>query len=147
MPSWNWGVTPRSSASWTPGLATLEDALALCEQNDERYYEAEIHRLRGELLLALEPPDGVGAEQALQRAVELAHSQDARLLELRAAVSLGRLWRDTQRADQAREILEPLYGWFTEGLDTTDLRSAAALLAELGAAHDLSPVLAPQPPL
>ncbi len=129
------------------GLATLGDALALCEQNDERYYEAEIHRLRGELLLALEPPDAVGAEQALQRAVELARAQGARLLELRAAVSLGRLWRDTRRGDQAREILEPLYGWFTEGLDTTDLRNAAALLAELGDAHDLSPEIAPQPPL
>ena len=114
------------------GLEALEDALALCDQNDERYYEAEIHRLRGELLLALEPPDEDRAEQALQRAFELAHTQGARMLELRAAVSLGRLWRDRRRSEQARELLAPLYGWFTEGLDTPDLRNAAALLAELG---------------
>jgi DNA-binding SARP family transcriptional activator/predicted ATPase len=113
------------------GLQALDEALVLCDRNDERYYEAEIHRLRGELLLALDVPDHAGAEAALERALELARAQEARMLELRAAVSLGRLRRDQGRAAEARELLSPVYGWFTEGHDTLDLRDAAELLADL----------------
>jgi predicted ATPase len=117
------------------GLQVIEEALALCDRNDERYYEAEIHRLRGELLLELETPDETRAEEALRRAIEIAQGQKARMLELRAAVSLGRLLRDQGRSAEARELLPGVYGWFTEGFDTPDLRATAELLAELGGGH------------
>jgi DNA-binding SARP family transcriptional activator/predicted ATPase len=119
------------------GLQALDEALTLCDRNDERYYEPEIHRLRGELLLALAAPDHAAAEVALERALELARAQAARMLELRTAVSLGRLWRDQGRVAKARELLSPVYAWFTEGFDTLDLREAAELLADLGARRNL----------
>ena len=117
------------------GLQLVEEALALCDRNDERYHEAEIHRLRGELLVALETPDQAGAEEALRRALEVARAQGARMFELRAAVSLGQFQRDHGRTAEAHELLSGIYGWFTEGFDTTDLVQARALLAELEAAQ------------
>jgi predicted ATPase/class 3 adenylate cyclase len=119
------------------GLALLDEAEAAVQQTNERYWEAEIHRLRGRLLLATaEPAAPASAEACYRRALEVARRQSARLLELRAAVSLSRLWQATDRYDEARELLAPIYEWFTEGPDRPELREAAALLAELSFRHE-----------
>jgi class 3 adenylate cyclase/predicted ATPase len=116
------------------GLALLDEAEAAVEQTQERYWEAEIHRLRGELLLA--GPEAVApavlrsAEASYRRALDVARRQGARSLELRAAVSLSRLWQAEGREREARESLAPIYAWFSEGGDTPDLRAAAAFLGE-----------------
>jgi DNA-binding SARP family transcriptional activator/predicted ATPase len=110
-------------------LAVLDEALRFIEETDERISEAEIHRLRAETLLAL--GDEVQAEACLHRALEVAQRQSAKMWELRAATSLGRLWHSQGRNAEARAILTPTYEWFTEGFETADLRAAAALLAEL----------------
>jgi predicted ATPase len=128
------------------GLALVDEAEAAVEQTRERYWEAEIHRLRGRLLLAASEPAAPGShsvEACYRRALEVARRQGARSLELRAAVSLSRLWRAKGRQDEARELLAPLYEWFSEGLDMPDLREAAALLAELGAPSRHEPDLTP----
>jgi predicted ATPase len=119
------------------GLELLDEAEATAEQSQERYWEAEIHRLRGDLLLIL--PESVltgevdSPEGCLLRALEVTRQQGARSLELRAAVSLARLWRTEGRDGEARELLARVYGSFSEGLDTRDLREAGAMLVELGA--------------
>jgi predicted ATPase/class 3 adenylate cyclase len=121
------------------GLALLDEAEAAVQQTNERYWEAEIHRLRGQLLLAASDPAAPvvvrSAEECYRRALEVARRQGARSLELRAAVSLSRLWQAADRHDEARELLAPVYEWFTEGLDHPALREAAALLNELSFRH------------
>jgi predicted ATPase len=96
----------------------------------ERCWTAELYRLRGELLLR-SVADERQAEACFHQALEVSRRQQARLWELRAAVSLSRLWQRQCKRDAARELLSPLYGWFTEGFETADLREAKALLAEL----------------
>jgi DNA-binding SARP family transcriptional activator/predicted ATPase len=118
------------------GLTTLAEALALVEQTDQRHWEAELHRLRGELLLMQGDEAGAEAsfhqaESCFQHAVEVARRQQAKSWELRATVSLARLWREQGRVDEARQMLAEVYGWFTEGFDTPDLQEARALLEEL----------------
>jgi predicted ATPase/class 3 adenylate cyclase len=118
------------------GLALLDEAEAAVEQTEECYWEAEIHRLRGQLLLAASEPAAVeaarSAEACYRRALDVARRQGARSLELRAAVSLSRLWQAEGREREAREFLAPIYAWFSEGQGTFHLRAAAVLLAELG---------------
>jgi predicted ATPase/DNA-binding transcriptional ArsR family regulator len=117
------------------GLELLEEAERGMEISQERYWEAEIHRLRGQLLVAAPASDDGGVrspEECFGRALHIARQQGARSLELRAAVSLSRLLRSEGRDGEAREVLTPVYRWFTEGLDTPDLREAAELAAELG---------------
>jgi predicted ATPase len=92
-------------------------------------YEAELHRTRGELLISVR--DFEGAEASFREAIAVARRQNAKLWELRAAMSMARLWRDQGKRDQARDLLAPVYGWFTEGFDTRDLKEAKALLDEL----------------
>jgi predicted ATPase len=92
---------------------------------------AEAHRLRGELLLCRAAPDAVQAEACFQQALVIARSQQAKSWELRAATSLSRLWQQQGKRDEARELLTPIYSWFTEGFDTADLQEAKALLDEL----------------
>jgi predicted ATPase len=87
----------------------------------------------GEIALKVPEPDVGKAEAYFERAIEIARQQQAKSWELRAAMSLARLWRDQRKAQQARELLAPVYGWFTEGFDTRDLKQAKALLEELGA--------------
>src|SRR5262245_15104400 len=112
------------------GLAAVDDGMAASRAHNERWWDAELHRVRGDLLLA-SGADAPEAEAAYVRAIEIAHVQQARSLELRAATSLTRLLRTLHRVDDARRDLQSLYSWFTEGLDTMDLREAKALLDEL----------------
>jgi predicted ATPase len=92
-----------------------------------------VHRLAGEIALKSLVPDPEKAEAHLERALAVAHQQQAKSWELRAAMSMARLWRDQGKRDEARELLAPVYGWFTEGFDTRDLKEAKALLEELAA--------------
>jgi predicted ATPase len=111
------------------GLATLDEALALVEQTGERHWEAELHRLRAELLLT--QGEDAAAEASFQEALQVARDQSAKSWELRATTSLARLWQEQGRIHEARQMLAEIYGWFTEGFDTPDLKEAEALLGEL----------------
>jgi predicted ATPase len=101
------------------------------ERTCERWCAAELNRLKGELLLSLASPDEDAAEAAFHRSIAVAREQSVRMWELRAATSLARLWRDQGEPGKARDLLAPVYGWFTEGFDTADLKDAKALLDEL----------------
>jgi predicted ATPase len=113
------------------GLQALAEAHTLVEQHEERYWEAEVHRLRGVVLLRQTMAQQKEAEAWLRRALDVAPRQEARSLELRAAMSLTRLWQRQGKRDEARELLASIYGWFTEGFDTADLQEAKALLEAL----------------
>ena len=111
-------------------LDIIREALADVERTGIRYREAELNRLEGELRIGR---DEERLEMCFQRAIAIARAQQAKSFELRAALSLARLWRDQGKRDEACNLLAPLYGWFTEGFDTADLKKAKALLEELGA--------------
>ena len=113
------------------GLKRIVEAADLVETTKERWAEAEIHRMRGTLLLSMR--EDAAAEDSYRRALAVARQQQAKFWELRAALSLARLWRDQGKVQQARELLAPVYGWFTEGFDTRDLKEAKALLGDLAA--------------
>jgi predicted ATPase len=113
------------------GLSALTEALAAADGHEERHHEAEIHRLKGELLLRQDDSNAAEAQSCYERAIAIARKQSAKSWELRAAMSLERLLRDTGRRDEARTMLAEIYGWFTEGFDTADLKDAKALLDEL----------------
>jgi predicted ATPase len=113
------------------GLPELDQALARSAESGERWAHAELHRLRGDLLCRLSRPDLDGAESTFRAALSIAREQGTKGFELRAAGSLARLLGDYGRREEARELLAPVYGSFTEGFDTTDLKEAEALLAEL----------------
>jgi class 3 adenylate cyclase/predicted ATPase len=115
------------------GLGWLSEALVLTGRSGVRWFEAELHRIRGELLRTAHPGATAEAEADFHRAITVARRQDAKLWELRAATSLARLWRDRGKRDEARALVAPVYGWFTEGFDTPDLKEAKALLDELSA--------------
>ena len=119
-------------------LGQLEDAwrcvgeaMRAVATTKEKWFEAEVHRIAGELLLLSQQPDETKAEEYFERALSVARDQQAKSWELRAAMSLARLWRDQGKVQQARELLAPVYGWFTEGFDTRDLKEAKALLDAL----------------
>src|SRR3989449_3682967 len=114
------------------GLQALVEAHTLVEQHEERYWETEIHRLRGVLLLRQPGTPQAEAETWLQRALDVARRQEAKSLELRAAMSLSRLWQQQGKWAEARALLAQVYSWFTEGFDTADLQEAKALLEALG---------------
>jgi predicted ATPase len=114
------------------GFQALAEAHTHMEEHEERWWEAEIYRLRGVLLLRQTRPQRVEAETWLQRALDVARRQEAKSLELRAAMSLARLWQQQGKCAEARVLLTPIYGWFTEGFDTADLQEAKALLDALG---------------
>ena len=113
------------------GLQALAEAHTLVEEHEERWWEAEVSRLRGVLLLRQPGTPQEEAEAWLQRALDVARRQEAKSLELRAAMSLSYLWQQQGKRSEARELLAPIYGWFTEGFDTADLQEARALLQEL----------------
>jgi predicted ATPase len=110
-------------------LSALDRAIETAAVTAESHYQAELYRLKGVLLA--ETGDAAEAASWLQRAIDVARSQQAKSLELRAATSLARLWRDQGKRAQAHDLLAPVYGWFTEGFDTADLKDAKALLDEL----------------
>jgi class 3 adenylate cyclase/predicted ATPase len=112
-------------------LATVDQTLRFVRESGERWWEPEVHRLRGEVLLARGGRHRTAAEQCFQHAIRIARKQTARSLELRAAMSLARLWREQGRRAEAYELLAPVYGWFTEGFATADLQDAKALLEVL----------------
>jgi tetratricopeptide (TPR) repeat protein len=97
----------------------------------ERWCEAEVNRIGGEIALMSPQPETAKAAEYFDRALEVARKQQAKSRELRAAMSMARLWRDQGKRDEARDLLAPIYGWFTEGFDTLDLKEAKALLDEL----------------
>ena len=113
------------------GLQALAEAHTLVEQHEERYWEAEIYRLRGVLFLRQTGTSQAEAETWLRRALDVARRQQAKSLELRVTMSLVRLWQRQGKRGEARELLAPIYDWFTEGFDTADLQEAKALLDEL----------------
>jgi predicted ATPase len=107
------------------------EAITAVETTKEKWHEAEIHRTAGEIALMSPKRDAAKAEACFERALAVARAQQAKSWELRASMSMARLWREQGKRDEAREILAPVYGWFTEGLDTLDLKQAKALLDEL----------------
>jgi predicted ATPase/class 3 adenylate cyclase len=109
----------------------IRDAMSAIEDTKERWWEAEVNRTAGEITQLSPERDAAKAEEYFERALAVARQQQAKSWELRAAMSLARLWRDQGKVSQARELLAPVYGWFTEGFDTRDLKEAKALLAEL----------------
>jgi predicted ATPase len=111
------------------GFSKLDEAENLIQTTGERWYEAEVHCLRGNLLRAT--GDDANAETSFRRAIMISQQQNAKLFELRASASLARLWRDQGKRNEARDLLVPIYGWFTEGFDTPDLQAAKNLLDEL----------------
>ena len=115
------------------GLQLLDDACAVVHHTGEGLYEAELYRLHGELLRAHASTPSIleRAEASLQQALAIARQQQTKSWELRAALSLGRLWQHQGKRAEAYDLLAPLYGWFTEGFDTADLQEARALLDEL----------------
>jgi predicted ATPase len=112
-------------------LIVLDDALSVSGKTDERWYEAELNRLKGELLLMQNSSSGTEAEHCFRVAIEIARKQKTKSLELRAATSLARLLTSQGRRDEARAMLAEIYDWFTEGFDTADLKDAKILLDQL----------------
>jgi predicted ATPase len=110
---------------------SIGEAIAAMENTKETWWEAEVNRIAGEIARKSPQPDAGVADAYFDRALAVARQQEAKSWELRAAMSMARLWRDQGKSQQARELLAPVYGWFTEGFDTLDLREAKALLAEL----------------
>ncbi len=128
------------------GLSTLGEALAVMNETGDRYYEAELYRLKGELLHKFQVPGSkfqvdnphsairipqFEAEECFHKAIDIARRQSAKSLELRAVMSLSRLRQQQDKKEEARKLLAEIYGWFTEGFDTADLQEARALLEEL----------------
>jgi tetratricopeptide (TPR) repeat protein len=111
------------------GLECLAEAADIVEATDYRAGEAELYRVRGELLRAM--GDESAAEHNFHRALDVSKRQSAKLLELKVAMSLAQLWRDQTKSSEALDLLSPIYGWFTEGFDAPDLVEAKSLLDEL----------------
>jgi predicted ATPase len=109
----------------------INEAMTAAETTKERWFEAEIHRTAGEIALMSPGSDAAKAEAYFERALAVAREQQGKSWELRGAMSMARLWRDQGKRQQARDLLAPVHGWFTEGFDTFDLKQAKALLDEL----------------
>ena len=121
----------RESGRPEAGLQTLSEGLAVIDNTEMFWHQAELHRLKGELLLRQAVPDTSQAESCFQLAVDIARNQEAKSWELRAAVSLACLWQFQDKCQDAYNLLAPVYNWFTEGFDTADLKEAKTLLEEL----------------
>ncbi len=126
--------TPEGDRShpFDEGLRVLSESLTLVEKTGERWYEGELHRVKGELLLARSSDSPAEARACFQLALDITRRQQAKSLELRAATSLARLWQSQDKSQDAYNLLAPEYDWFTEGFDTADLQDAQRLLNELG---------------
>jgi adenylate cyclase len=113
------------------GLAVLTEALTLVDKTGERWCESELYRLKGELLLQQSSDNQAEAESSFHYALDIARNQQAKSFELRTTSSLARLWQQQGKRQEAHDLLAPVYGWFTEGFDTADLKDAKTLLDEL----------------
>jgi predicted ATPase len=111
----------------------IGEAMRAIETTKEKWCEAGIYRIAGEIALLSPEPDAAKAEAYFERALAVARAQQAKSWELHAAMSMARLWRDQGKRDEARDLLAPVYNWFTEGFNTLDLKEAKALLDELHA--------------
>ena len=123
----------QNSANFDDAWHFVGEAMRAIETTKETWYEAEVHRTAGEIALLSRDLYAGKAEVYFERALSVARQQQAKSWELRAAMSLARLWRDQGKVQEARELLAPVYGWFSEGFDTLDLKDAKALLEELAA--------------
>ena len=135
MPSWL-SILARAHADcgqFQDAWRCIGDAMNSVDASMEKWFEAELNRIAGEIALASSQPDAAKAEAFFERALAVARQQQAKSWELRASMSIARLWRDQGKPQQARELLAPVYGWFTEGFDTLDLKEAKALLDDLAA--------------
>jgi predicted ATPase len=117
--------------SFENALHSIDDAITTVETTKERWCEAEVYRTAGEIMLLAPERNAAKAEAYFNQALSVARAQEAKSWELRAAMSMARLWRDQGKPQQARELLAPVYGWFTEGFNTRDLKEAKALLDTL----------------
>ncbi|MGC1398312.1 MAG: hypothetical protein WA827_07170, partial [Candidatus Binatus sp.] len=115
------------------GLAAIDEAFLFTDRTGQQYYQAELHRLKGELLLGHDAANAAAAEQSFHTALDISRMQRAKSWELRASTSLARMLQDLNRREEARPLLAEIYGSFTEGFETADLRDAKALLQELNA--------------
>jgi len=115
----------------TEGLSLLNETLTIVNNTAQRWCEAELHRLKGELLIQLSRDNVAEAEGSFHQALDIACSQQAKSWELRVATSLARLWQSEAKRQEACDLLAPVYEWFTEGFDTADLQEAKSLLVEL----------------
>ena len=113
------------------GISAVAEALEMVNKNEERFFEGELHRLKGELLLALSHENQAGAEACFRQALEVARWQKAKSLELRTAMNLSWLMQKQDKKEEARKMLADIYDWFTEGFETADLKKAKTLLEEL----------------
>jgi predicted ATPase len=107
------------------------ETITMVETTKQRWFEVEVNRVAGEIALMSPEPDATKAEAYFERALAIGRQQQAKSWELRATMSMARLWRDQGKRDAARDLLAPVYGWFTEGFDTLDLKEAKSLLGEL----------------
>jgi predicted ATPase len=121
----------KETGHFNDGLNALTEAVAAAEERENHVFEAEAHRLRGRLLLRRDDSNTAEAQSCFERAIEIARKQSAKSLELRATMNLVRLLATQGHRDKARAMLAEIYGWFTEGFDTADLKDAKALLDEL----------------
>jgi predicted ATPase len=122
------------------GLTVLAEALTLMDTTGERWYAPELYRLKGALLLQQSSDNHAEAEACFHKALNIAHSQQAKSFELRTATSLAKLWQQQGKYQEAHDLLAPVYNWFTEGFDTADLKDAKALLDALSDSEDISSV-------
>ena len=134
LPMFFWALADayRMAGDADGGLIAVRDGIAATESTGELWWHAELHRLRGVLMLESRRDVMEEAEAAFHSTIAIARAQGAKSWELRAATSLARLWRSQGKHEQARDLLAPVYDWFTEGFDTADLVEAKALLDELG---------------
>jgi predicted ATPase len=125
------GETYAQAGRFEEAFTTFDKALATVDEHDDRFQEAELHRLKGELLLAASADQGVEAEACFERALDIARRQQSKAWELRATMSLARLWQRHGRREEARAALAAVYGGYTEGFTTPDLVDARAMLETL----------------
>jgi predicted ATPase len=121
----------RAAGQYAAAFSSVESGLAVATETGQHFYDAGLFHLKGELLLDTDPANSGEAEALFCRALEIARAQEAKSFELRAATSLARLWQRQGKRAEARDLLVPIYAWFTEGFDTGDLVEAKALLGEL----------------